>query len=202
LALTIYPRSLNEYTTFLHKEAANSLKAYHKQRRDKGEKLTDESFVFRESRYSVTELNPKGLKPQTISRIINGVMKKAEIKRVKATNHRFDLAPCTGIRNRFNTKLTKNPNISYAIAENLMDHKYRLESHYLKPTIEELFTEYKKAIPELIIDDSQRKQIQLDNALKEKSHLEREKWKVTKLEQEMKSVNTLLEEIQRRINQK
>lgn len=133
MSLTIYPGSLHEYTTFLHPEATNALQKYHTDRKEKGEKILPETFVFRESRFSLTELNRKPMRPSTINRIVSGVMKKAEIKRIKVTSQRFDLATCTGIRKRFNTKLKTNPAISYAISEKLMAHKLGLESHYHKP---------------------------------------------------------------------
>ena len=88
-------------------------------------------------------------------------MKKAGITRVK-TGNRFDLASCGGFRKRFNTILKMNPNISQAVSERLTDHKDGLEDNYLKPTREELFEEYKKAIPELVFDEAEKLKIKLE----------------------------------------
>ena len=71
------------------------------------------------------------------------------------------------------------------IAEKMMDHKIRMEGHYFKPTKEELFEEYKKAIPELIIDDSER--LRLKNEQQSKT--------ITKLEVKTERI----EDLERRI---
>jgi len=131
---------------------------------------------------------------------LSHAMRRAGISRIKKGN-RYDIAVCGSFRKRFNTILKKNPNISFTTAEIMMDHSVNQEPSYNKPTKQELFEEFKKAIPELTIDDSLRKQIQLERALKEKSKLEKEKWKVTKLEQDMKNVNEILEEIQKRLKE-
>ena len=55
----------------------------------------------------------------------------------------------------------------------MMGHKVGLESHYERYQEDdfERFTEYQKAIPFLTIDDSARKQFELDVVTKEKSDL-------------------------------
>jgi len=68
------------------------------------------------------------------------------------------------------TKL--NNDVNSNIAEKLMAHKRGLDGTYLQPTREECFAEFLKAIPQLTIDDSERKQALLDVALTEKSKLE------------------------------
>ncbi len=119
-------------------------------------------------------------------------MKKANVKRVK-TGNRYVLAVCTGIRIRFNTKLKTNPDISYPIAERFMDHKYRLESHYLKPTKKELFLEYKKAIPDLVFDESEKLRIENENKQKKIDELQSSKERITQLEANFKHIQELLE---------
>jgi len=155
LSLNIYADSTHEFTTFLHRVAADSLKKYHAWRVAHGEKLTPDSLVFVASK-KFASLPTKPLDTTTLARILVGVMDKAKIKRKKEGTRNYDLAVCGGMRKRFNTKLKRNPNISFAIGEMFMDHKTSLESHYLKPTREELFEEYKKAIPDLVFDDSER----------------------------------------------
>ncbi len=98
--------------------------------------------------------------------VIRNAMQRAKIKRKKVDDNRYDLALCGGFRKRFNSILKINPNISYPIAEMFMDHKMRMEAHYLKPTKDQLFKEYKKAIPELMLDESAK--------LKEELRLDKE----------------------------
>ena len=186
LSLTVYAGSLKEYTTFLHSIATRALKKYHAWRESHGEKLNPESFVFTGTMVFAT-LPSKHLHYTTIATIISGCMIKANIKRIK-TGNRYDLATCTGIRIRFNTKFKMNPDISYPIAERFMDHKYRLESHYLKPTKEELFLEYKKAIPDLVFDESEKLRIENENKQKKINELESSKVKIAELESRMDNI--------------
>ena len=66
-------------------------------------------------------------------------MKHAGIKRIKQNEKRYDLPVCNGFRNRFNTILKRNSDISYPIAEKFLDHKLRMEPSYLFPTRQELY---------------------------------------------------------------
>jgi len=195
LSLTVYAGSLKEYTTFLHGVATRALKKYHAWRELHGEKLNPESFVFTGTRVFAT-LPSKQLHYTTIATIISNVMKKANVRRVK-TGNRYDLAVCTGIRIRFNTKLKMNSDVSYPIAERFMDHKYRLESHYLKPTKEELFQEYKKAIPDLVFDESEKLRIENKNKQKKIDELESSKVRIAELESRMDTINKHLRELKK-----
>jgi len=68
-----------------------------------------------------------------------------------------------------------NPNVSQAIGEMLMDHSNYLEKHYFKPTREQLFEEFKKAISELEFDEAIRLKIENKNKQKHIEKLESEK---------------------------
>jgi integrase len=182
LSLTIYAGSTHETYVFLHKLASDSLKRYHKWRTDNGEKLTSESWVFNADTNLVTKPILK-MHSTSISSIFADLMKKAGIKRQLVSKRNYDLASCGGFRKRFNTILKSNPNISYAISEKLMDHKTNMEKHYLKPSREELFEEYKKAIPQLIYDEREQ-------AIEEKKKLQEEK-------DELILVNDKLKEVQK-----
>ena len=98
--------------------------------------------------------------------------KKSGIIREKKGN-RFDLALTYGFRKRFNTILKLENDVNSNVAEKLMAHKRGLDGTYLQPTREECFKEFLKAIPQLTIDDSARKQFELDKIQKEKSQLEK-----------------------------
>jgi len=194
LSLLIYADSTHEFTTFLHRIAADSLKRYHAWRVAHGEKLTPDSLVFVSSK-QFASLPTKPLDTTTLARILSGVMEKAKIKRKKEGVSNYDLAVCGGMRKRFNTKLKRNPNISYPISEMFMDHKTSLEGHYLKPTREELFEEYKKAIPDLIFDESEK--LRMENKSKEVKiqELESDKKRISELELKIENISELLKRV-------
>jgi len=122
------------------------------------------------------------------------VVKRAGIERTRENRFRFDIAIDTGFRKRFNTILKSNPNISYAIAERMMDHKTYLESHYLDTSNKEkFFEEYKKAIPDLIVDDSERLRVQNQKLEAEKTNLEKKSQEVDELKRKQEELERQFE---------
>lgn len=87
------------------------------------------------------------------------LLRAAGITRTK-NGKRYDKAANYGFRKRFNGLLKMNNNVNSNIAEKLMAHKRGLDGSYLKPTREECFAEFKKAIIDLTVDDSERLKIQ------------------------------------------
>ena len=190
----LYPGDLHEMITFLHPEAVQSLEDYFDERKSNGEKLTSESYVFRSSRFIVTELKPHPLSLNALEALMNRLLQKSKIDRIK-TGKRFDLATCTAMRKRFNTILERNSEISVPISQLLMDHTGYMDRHYLKPTEEELFEEYTKAVPDLVIDNSIR--LREENRIKEQkiSELESDKdRRISDLESKMDQITSLLEQ--------
>lgn len=146
-AVFLYEGSREEYWAFLTPEATIALDQYLEERRQAGENITPESPVFanRPSRFRTSHLSSNAARA-----IMSYLIKKAGIVRFK-TGERFDKAAIYGFRKRFNTILKTNNNINYNIAEKLMAHKNGLDGVYLKPTREQCFAEFVKAIPELTI---------------------------------------------------
>lgn len=147
-AVFLYEGSREEYWAFLTPEAATALEQYMEERRQAGEIITPQSPLFanRLARYSKSG----HLSAITSREIMAHLVKKAGIARLK-TGERFDKAAIYGFRKRFNTTLKTNNDINYNIAEKLMAHKNGLDGVYLKPTREQCFAEFVKAIPELTI---------------------------------------------------
>ena len=198
-AVIVYPGSNHEYTTFLHHEARKALDDYTTERKQKGELITNESYVMPNYRRSLAT-KPKPMTPQAVDATILRVVKKAKIQRTReGEGKRFDTAITNGFRKRFNTILKSNANISYAIAERMMDHATYLESIYLDTTdTMKLFGEYKKAIPELIIDESER--LELQNKIKDETIKKMESEKdseIARLKDDMKNVYRLLGQIKK-----
>ena len=63
------------------------------------------------------------------------------------------------------------------IAEKLMAHKKGLDGTYLKPTKEESYSEFVKAIPQLTIDPTERQRIELQQKQERISQLEQKEKK-------------------------
>jgi len=193
LSFVVYRGSKHKHFIFCHSEAKEVIYDYLDERRKQGEKLRSDSYIFAMHDVFKNQVNPKPLSVQSIDSMIKIVMDKAKISRIKKGN-RFDLAVCGGFRKRFNTILTRNPNISFNVVQRFLDHKVGLESHYFKPTNEELFAEYEKGIPGLVISDEIRleeenriKDEQIKNLQSKDIELERMKGRLSDIEELLKN---------------
>jgi len=170
-AVKVYDESRDGYWAFLTPEAVHTLDHYLESRKLNGEIITEESYLF--ANYKSGNPKTEYLTTNGLTQILKNVVRLSGVKRTRVNGKHYDKALSYGFRKRFNTILKLNNEVNSNIAEKLMAHKRGLDGRYLAPTIEECFAEFKKAIPQLTIDDSQRKQALLDVALKEKSELEK-----------------------------
>ena len=185
--------SKHGYWAFLTPEARKSLDAYFKSRKLNGEVFDKESpLLATYSEPGKGRVKNRHLEIQGIYDALELVIKSAGIER-KKIDERFDKAIVYGFRKRFNTILKLGDSINPNIAEKLMHHKKGLDGRYLTPTREECFAEFKKAIIDLTIDDSEKK----DRIIKSKENkiqeLESEKdARIAQLESDMTEVMMLL----------
>jgi len=178
-AIIVYEGSREEYTTFLTPEASEVLNQYLEKRTIDGEHLHEESPVFRED-YKIGILKPVPMSRKAIINMIERIVKNAGIRGAKQ-GARYETQLDHGFRKRFDTIMELNGEIKESLTEKMMGHTDGTRGRYVRPSIDKLFNEYKKAIPELTIDDSERKQALLNQAVKEKSEFEKEKIKHGKL---------------------
>ena len=160
-AVLLYADTTDEYWSFLTPEASKSLEEYFEERKQDGEKFYSETPVFRH-KYRLGIEKPKILKSAGGRIILYRIIQKARIKR-KKVNRNYDIQMDHGFRKRFNTILKINNEINSNITEKLMGHKNGLDGVYFKPTVEECFSEFRKAIPELSIDDAIRLEEEIKN---------------------------------------
>ena len=123
-SVIFYAGTNNELQHFYHPEVTSAVNDYLDDRKQEGEKLEPESYLFRQKRWLVD--SESHLTLTGIESIIDNLMKHAGIKRIKMNDKRYDLPVCNGFRNRFNTILKRNSDISYPIAEQFLDHKLRM----------------------------------------------------------------------------
>lgn len=187
-AILIHENSDEEYWAFLTPESSKAFEVYRDERIRKGENITPESplFVIQKANRFKDE---SYLSIPALNSIFFQLEKKAPIEKIKTSN-RYDKALMYGFRKRFNTILKLESDVNFNIAEKLMAHKNGLDGVYLKPTREECFAEFVKAIPQLTVSKAEKLSLKL-----EKSEIEKDE-KIMKLESEMKEVYKLLNQIQ------
>jgi len=177
-AVLLYPNDNEEYWAFLTPEASDALDEYHEERRKRGEILDEESPIFRRD-YSTGKKVIPIQRSGTIS-IMYRIIQNAELER-KKVNHHFDTQMDHGFRKRFNTILKLKNEVNSNVAEKLLGHKNGLDGVYLKPTREQCFTEFRKAISDLMIDESERQRLKIEQLEREKSELEQYRTKIDEL---------------------
>jgi integrase/recombinase XerD len=177
-AVLLYPNDNEEYWAFLTPEASRALDEYHEERRNRGEILDENSPIFRRD-YSCGKKIIHMQRSGIIS-IMYRVIRSAGLERTKV-NHHFDTQMDHGFRKRFNTIMKLKNNVNSNVAEKLLGHKNDLDGVYLKPTREQCFAEFHKAIGELMIDDYERQRLKIEQLEREKSELEHYRTKVDEL---------------------
>jgi predicted transport protein len=186
-AVLMYAESDEEYWGFLTPEAATALEVYRDERIRNGEVITQDSPLFVIGRKNQFK-DESYLSLPALNSIFGNLQKKSHVEKIKSGN-RYDKALMYGFRKRFNTILKIDSTVNSNIAEKLLAHKNGLDGVYLKPTREECFAEFLKAVPELTVSKAEKLSLKL-----EKSELDKDR-KILKLESEMKQVYKLLEQI-------
>lgn len=105
-----------------------------------------------------------------------------------------------GFRKRFATVLKSNKEINLSITEKLMGHSttVKLDNSYFKPTLDIMFDEYRKAIPELTIDESQRLKLEIQKKDEKLSSLEVKGKRIEDIENVLAGVVLNLNELKSR----
>jgi len=166
-----------------------------KWRKFNGEELSDESVLFKN--YENPHKKTDYLTADSVREMLTNMLKIAGIER-KKTKNRYDKGIVIGFRKRFNGILKMNNEVNSNIAEKLMAHKKGLDGHYLKPTREQCFEEFKKAIPELTIDPTERQKVELEKKQKKIDGLEKTEARISKMEQGLEDSKRILEETSRK----
>ena len=185
-AVKLYDGSKEGYWGFLTPEASKALDDYLNSRKLNKEKLNDESPVFANHNKSTRKMINEHLSDKSLRLILSNLIKAAGIER-KKDGKRYDKATVYGFRKRFNTTLKNNSNINSNIVEKIMAHKRGLDGVYYKPTREQCFAEFVKAISELTISDEARDKLKI-------SKLEKEKSEIQKLESKIAGLTSTMQE--------
>ena len=187
--LTAYRGERDEYQTFITPECYETLAEYRKQREKFGEVINDNSPLIREAlntRLLMGEETPKLVKPKRISsksikNEIGHLLWKIGLRSEKKRVQEFKLAH--GFRKFFKSRC-ELAGVKTLNVEILMGHQVGLSSSYYKPTAEELFEDYRKAIPHLTISEVEEVKLESDR-------------KVGKIEEEIQNLYDRLDKMEK-----
>lgn len=187
--VTVYPGDVEEYITFLTPEASKSLDEYLEKRKHDGEYLDPEHPLFRQN-YALGIAKPKHLAKVSIQAIVDRILRRSGI-RFGRNGERRDIQLDHGFRKRWNTIVKTTDGVKIILAEKMFGHStptIPLDETYLDVSIEKLFEEFKKAIPELTIDNSERLKIKNEQQSKKIDELEEKTARIEDLERRMRAM--------------
>jgi len=168
----IYGDDNAEYETFITPECVKAIQNYLDARVQAGEKLENESPVFR-SDYVIARAKALAMSNESVSKVISHIVNKAGIKRTKGRK-RFNIPITHGFRKYVNSVWKNRIDVNHAYAEKLMGHSTTipLDNVYLPPNRELFFKEFQKVIPDLTLSEAERKQAELERKNQEISELQ------------------------------
>ena len=189
-ALLIYRGDTESYWTFITPEACQALEIYREAwKSDIGRYPKPDEPLVKSVKFPVIRrLNQKGIRKR-VEKMVRGIGLRPQLPPGK---RRHEVKLDHGFRKYFNTML-RRAKVDYLDKEDMMGHKVGLERHYERYNEEdfERFPEYQKAIPFLIISDTER--VKYENKL-----LKEEKSKLEKLNEEKKTIIENYEKLEAR----
>jgi len=147
--IVCYEDSKEEYIAFMSPEASKVFDDYLEERIQDHEKLKPESPAFRKT-YQLGSAPAETMETGTIRNAVNMTLR--DVSKVKKGN-RFNIPLLHGLRKYFNVALKSRHDANLSLCEKMMGHSVTipLDNYYGTFSIESIFAEYKRAIPELSI---------------------------------------------------
>ena len=171
-----YADEKEEYFTYLIPEATQAFFNYVKKRIADGENMTLESPSFRNV-YKLGNQPVVASTSKSLAAIVYHIQQRAGLRDPKTKKGKRYAVPTNhGFRHRWDEIVKNIKGINAHKSEKIFAHTSRLiplDGVYNNPNMLKLFQEYKKFIPYLTIDDSERKKIEIECVKKRNAELEK-----------------------------
>jgi integrase len=188
--ITVYEGSNSQYFTFCSPECTSYIDAYLDFRTINGEDLNKDSYLIREQ-FDISDLEQiknksKGMSISGIESLLSVILLKSGVRVISHSQNRKEVARAHGCRKFFTTQCV-NSKVNPEIREMLLGHKIGLTSSYYRPTQEEMYHEYQKAIENLTINEENRLRNKVKILEIEKSRIDQLELSIKRLEEKHKS---------------
>lgn len=155
--LTVYEGFKEEYFTFITPECKQAIEIYLDMRSRYGEKIEDDCYLIREQFDVKDSLAIRKCRPiarGTIQWKLRDIAKRSDVGSKQVPN-------AHGFRKFYTTQLI-NSKVNPEIREMLLGHKIGLASAYYRPTEQEMYKEYQKAVNNLTINEENRLKLKIE----------------------------------------
>lgn len=183
--VTFYAGSREEYIGFMTPECSRLYEQFLEKRKLDCEALTNESLLFTSEATNKRDFNR--ITTKSIQSAILRIVWKAGLRGQKE-GRRYEASGTHAFRKFFATQLKQCPAITYSVSERLLGHQAYLDTNYFRPTREELFESFKKAIQLLTIDTTKIQEYKIKQLEKEITEKEQLKDQVERLQQAVKQL--------------
>jgi integrase len=178
--IVIYEGTKEEYYCFTTPEAAAAIDTYLDYRKRYGEKLTDNSPLFREQ-FDINDLlaikYPKKMKTRGLIKLLIRQLNRSGVipagKEIEGTIRGKKINPiarCHGFR-KFATTNMIRAKMNPEAREMLLGHSISLTGAYYRPSDDEILSEYVKAVDLLTINEENRLKLQLQDEQSKQTEL-------------------------------
>jgi integrase len=153
--VAIYRGEPEEYTTFVTPECYRYWTEYKRWRTGIGEQVSGGSYVF-VTQGNATKFDPNAVKPANVKTLKNMLGKLLRAMRMRSvigergSYRNYEFKQAHGFRKFFKTRM-EVAGVKPIAIETMMGHNTGVSRSYYKPTVQELASEYSKAIGELTI---------------------------------------------------
>jgi integrase len=157
MKLTVYENDREEYFTFMTPECKTAIDNYFDMRSRYGEKINDNSCLVREQ-FDIRDKFAIG-KSKAIGReLLQWKLRDIALR----SNVRCKEIPIAHGFRKFTMTQFVNSKINPEIREMLLGHKIGLASAYYRPSEQDMFLEYEKAVNALTINEENRLKIKVE----------------------------------------
>jgi integrase len=185
--ITVYRGDNEEYTTFTTHECTREIDNYLEYRTRRGETITQDSYLMVMKFTNDTIQKGKPFTGKSLRVTLQNCISNTGLRGIDHINphKRKEVAVLHGFR-KFFTKQLVDSKLNPEIREMLLGHKIGLASAYYKPTEQEMYNEYLKAVGLLTINEENRLKLKLEQKVQiEKSQIESLKADFEKFKQEV-----------------
>ncbi len=159
--IVIYAGEPEEYIAFTTIECAKAIDAYLAYRGRCGEVLRPETPLIREQFDLVAAKHARPIALKTAISLLTRTLEDAGVRVRGKDKGRYEVMPFHGLRKYCNTMMAQ-AGVKQVIKEMLLGHRVGLEKSYLRPSDQEMLSEYMKAMDLLTISEEKQLQVKVE----------------------------------------